>query len=89
MTPKNCNFCKGDLQEDTTEFIGRIKDQVVIISNIPALVCTQCQEAYYTPKTSREIDKIMKQAHEGHFIAKPVAAGIINFPDLVSSENTT
>ena len=28
-------------------------------------------------------------AHEGHFIAKPVAAGIVNYPDLVSSESTT
>ncbi|MCK4269110.1 MAG: type II toxin-antitoxin system MqsA family antitoxin, partial [Methanogenium sp.] len=51
--------------------------EVIIIKEIPAYVCNQCGEAYFTPDISRKIDKIMEDIHKGRICCRPVAAGEI------------
>lgn len=77
MIPERCSYCKGNLEEGRTEFIVRVGDQVIIIRDIPAYVCNQCGEAYFTPEISRKIDTIMKDVHNGKICCRPVAAGEI------------
>ncbi|WP_245543637.1 YgiT-type zinc finger protein [Methanoplanus limicola] len=31
------------------------------MKEIPAYICNQCREAYFTPEISRKIDEIMKR----------------------------
>jgi YgiT-type zinc finger domain-containing protein len=71
------------MREGTTEFVARVGEQVVVIKNIPAFVCPNCDEAYYTIDTQRKIDRIMKAFHEGKLLAKPLAAGEV---DLMVTE---
>jgi YgiT-type zinc finger domain-containing protein len=75
MKPDKCSFCKGKLYKGRTEFVARIGDEVISIKDIPAYVCEDCGEAYFTPEVSRKIDEVMRDFHEGRLLARPIAAG--------------
>jgi YgiT-type zinc finger domain-containing protein len=75
MIPSQCSFCKGKLVEGKTEFIARAGNEVVVIKDVPAWVCEQCGEAFFTAPVSRKIDNIMRDAHQGKLCLRPLAAG--------------
>jgi len=70
MKPDRCSFCKGKLDEDKTGFIAKIGNDVISIKDVPAYVCENCGEAYFTPEISRKIDEIVKEFHEGKLLAQ-------------------
>jgi YgiT-type zinc finger domain-containing protein len=72
-----CSFCEGRLQRGKTEFVARVEDEVIVIKEVPAYVCEQCGESYYTPEISRKIDEIMREFHRGKLLVRPLAAGEI------------
>jgi YgiT-type zinc finger domain-containing protein len=74
----HCALCNGKLEESTTEFLARASGEVVIINNVPALVCEQCGEAYYSLETSRKIDAVMSEAHRKKLCVRPVPAGEVS-----------
>ena len=84
MGSGECLLCKRKMREGTTEFVAKVGEQAVLIKNIPAFVCPNCDEAYYTIDTQRKIDRIMKAFHEGKLLAKPLASGKV---DLMALEN--
>ena len=54
-----CRFCKGQLEERLVTRVQEYKGNWYIIENLPALVCRQCGETYYTPPAhDRVIDLI-------------------------------
>ena len=77
MKPDRCSFCncKGKLYEGKTEFVAKVGDEVISIKDVPAYVCENCDETYFTPEISRKIDKVMKVFHGGKLLARPIAAG--------------
>ena len=75
MIPDTCGCCKSKLHEGITEFVVKVKDEVVVIKDVPALVCDCCDEAYITPEVSEKIDEIMEEFYAGKLLAKPLAAG--------------
>jgi len=75
LTPDTCNCGQGRLRRGVTEYITKVNGGVLVIKNVPALMCDFCDEAYLTPEASREIDKIVKDFREGRLLAKPIAAG--------------
>ena len=77
MKLKKCSLCKGKLYEGKTEFIVRVGDEIIAIKDVPAYICENCGETYFTPEYSRKIDEVMKKFHEGKFLAHPIAAGEI------------
>lgn len=78
MDPGECLLCRGKMRERTTGLVARVDDQVVVIKNIPAFVCPNCDEAYYSIDIQRKIDGIMKAFHKGKLLAKPLAAGEVD-----------
>jgi YgiT-type zinc finger domain-containing protein len=82
MEPGKCLLCRSKMREGITEFIARVGDQVIVIKNIPAFVCPNCDEAYYSMETQRKIDSIMRAFHEGRLLAKPLAAGEVDLKAL-------
>jgi YgiT-type zinc finger domain-containing protein len=54
-----CLYCKGKLQEQLVTRIQEYNGHWYLIENLPALVCHQCGETYYTPEAhDRVIDLI-------------------------------
>ena len=58
--------------------MARASGEVVIINDVPAYVCQQCGEAYYTVETSRKIDEVMKDAHRKKLCVRRVPAGEVS-----------
>lgn len=77
MKPDKCDLCNGKLHEGKTEFVAIVGDKVVVIKDVPAYICKECGEAYFTPEFSRKIDKIMREFYEGKLLMRPIAAGEI------------
>lgn len=75
LIPDTCSCGRGKLRWGIKEYVTKVNGGVVVIKNVPALVCDLCDEAYLTPEVSREIDKIVKDFREGKLLAKPIAAG--------------
>lgn len=74
MIPNQCSFCKGSLSEGKTEFMVRIGSEIIVIKDVPAFICDQCNESYFTPDSSRKIDAILEAAKNGPVCGTPLAA---------------
>lgn len=77
MKPDRCSFCKGKLSKGKTEFVAKVGDEVISIKDVPAYICDNCGEAYFSSKISRKIDEIMRDFHKGKLLVRPIAAGEI------------
>ena len=54
-----CFFCKGQTREETTKFIVDLGTCVVIVKNVPALVCQQCGEASFSDEVAKQLERIV------------------------------
>ncbi len=55
----DCLYCKGKLKPERVTRVQEYDGHWYIIENLPALVCEQCGEVYYTPDAhDRVIDLI-------------------------------
>ncbi len=61
MKRERCYFCgQGTLEEQRVTLDIRRGDQLIVIKNVPALVCDACGEKQYSLETSRAIDRILE-----------------------------
>ena len=51
MSEQRCHYCGGHLKEERVTRPQRYQGRWVVIENLPALVCQQCGERFYTPET--------------------------------------
>ena len=75
MIPDICSCGKGRLTEGTTDFTAKVEGEIIVIRDVPAYVCDSCTEAYLSIKTSRKIDKIMREFRAGKLLTKPLGTG--------------
>lgn len=54
----NCSFCGGSVEERIVNVDYRTKAGLVIIENVPAGVCRQCREQYYTAQVAKAMEKL-------------------------------
>jgi YgiT-type zinc finger domain-containing protein len=75
----DCCRCAVRMREGKHDFISRVGDEIIVIKDVPALICDTCGEVEYTLEVSREIDAIMKEFFEGRLLARQLAAGEVVF----------
>ena len=56
---ESCAFCKGSLKEKTVTYTTEYKGRVVVVENVPALVCRQCSETVFRPEVVEKLQKIV------------------------------
>jgi HTH-type transcriptional regulator/antitoxin MqsA len=44
-----CRNCGGHLEEKLVTRLQQYQGRWILIENVPALICSQCGEQYYTP----------------------------------------
>jgi YgiT-type zinc finger domain-containing protein len=71
-----CYFCGGKLEKKQTTIPFVMGDTVVVIRNVPALVCTQCGEAIMDGPIARRVDALLKQVYHLHS-----EVSVINFSE--------
>lgn len=54
-----CFVCKGNLEEKTTTFMTDLGNCIVIIKNVPSMVCSQCGEVSYSNEVAKKIEAII------------------------------
>ncbi|MFA4956497.1 MAG: type II toxin-antitoxin system MqsA family antitoxin [Candidatus Methanoperedens sp.] len=56
-----CQFCKGDLKNKTISLDLWKKEKLYVFKNVPAKVCDQCNEKYFSSKIYGIIDRLLKE----------------------------
>lgn len=56
----NCFTCKGEhLSEERKTYTATLKTCVIIVKNVPSLVCEQCGDVYYVNEVMKKLEKIV------------------------------
>ena len=70
----DCCCGTGKMHEGRHDFMARVEDEIIVIKDVPALICDTCGEVEYTLEISREIDQMMKEFFAGRLRARPLVA---------------
>lgn len=54
-----CFKCKGDIENKKTTYMVELNQCIIIIKNVPSLVCKQCGEVSYTDKVANQIERLI------------------------------
>lgn len=54
-----CGICKGDMEEKLVTHTEDLGKSVVVIRNVPALVCDECGNVWYSGDVVRQIEAIV------------------------------
>jgi YgiT-type zinc finger domain-containing protein len=55
-----CRYCKGLLEERLISRVQEYKGRWFLIENLPALVCRQCGETYFTPQAHSLVLRLVR-----------------------------
>ena len=75
-----CFFCKGEMERTTTKFILDLGYCVVIVKNVPAMVCKQCGEKTFDSDTMERLEQIVDMVKQS--LVQEVA--IVEYSDKVA-----
>ena len=54
-------MCKGDITQTKHTYIQEVEDCIIIIKNVPARVCSQCGEVYYSDDIAEKLEEIVNR----------------------------
>ena len=54
-----CIMCKGNVIKTNRTYIQEFDNCIIIIKNVPALVCSQCGEVYYSDEIAEKLEEIV------------------------------
>ena len=74
-----CSLCGGEMEEKEVEVIKKAGEKVVVVKDVPAWVCKQCGERYYSIDTVERINGIVKEVSEEKVKMRKIFAGELNF----------
>ena len=74
-----CFRCKGDTAKKVKTHAVTLDQCVIIIKNVPALVCNQCGEVYFTDDVMQKLEAILNRLES---IIREVA--IVDYADAVA-----
>jgi len=74
-----CFICKGDMINKKTNYILDLDGSIIIVKNVPSLVCDQCGEVFYENEVMKRIEKIVDL-----FKNALAEIAIVNYEDKVA-----
>lgn len=76
-----CSVCRAKLKQQKIIYTQELGGELFVVSDVPALVCSQCGEQYLSPDTVDEIQKVIEQGEKGK--RRPVKQiPVFHFPQL-------
>ena len=61
-----CPICGGDLQNGRTSFTVDYTSGLVVVRDVPALVCSQCGESWIQDEIADKLENIVQEAKRNH-----------------------
>jgi YgiT-type zinc finger domain-containing protein len=55
---KTCYFCKGEVVERRIQHVHQWGEKIIIFEDVPAEVCQQCGETYFSPEVLDKMDEV-------------------------------
>ena len=55
----NCLMCKGSLENKLTTFMVELDNCIIIVKNVPSIVCKQCGEVSYSDEVAKQLEKLV------------------------------
>ncbi|MFH1386306.1 MAG: YgiT-type zinc finger protein [bacterium] len=56
----DCHYCGGEIDEQKTRVDFWWEEKLYLIEDVPAGICKQCGEKYFTAKVSKVMDELVK-----------------------------
>lgn len=56
-----CFFCRGNMQDDFSNYMADLNGRFVIIKNVPCHKCSQCGEVSYSGEVTEKIERIIEK----------------------------
>lgn len=75
-----CYFCKGKIVEKRVRVDFRWGEELVVIEDVPAEVCQQCGEKYFSPEVYKAMENLAKTNARG---VRHIAIDVIRFEEPV------
>jgi YgiT-type zinc finger domain-containing protein len=61
---KKCPLCQGSVADGSTTFTVDLGEGIVVVRDIPALVCSQCGEEWLDDSTAAKLENIVESARK-------------------------
>ena len=55
-----CFLCKGDMEDQQATHTVDLDNCIVIVKSVPAKVCSQCGEVWYSGTVAKQLEKIVE-----------------------------
>lgn len=56
-----CYYCKGNLVRSTSSYYVKRDNYHLVIESVPAWVCEQCGEIYFSPEVLERMDAVLME----------------------------
>jgi len=70
FSANKCYLCGNKLKKENIDIARYWGKELIALSDVPALICTQCGEKYFEADISAKIDERIKAARETKGIAR-------------------
>lgn len=77
----DCSFCGGKVNADKVKVDFWWRDRLYIFEDVPAGVCRQCGERYFTAKVAKKLEYSIQKNRWRKFIEVPVSS----YPQLITA----
>jgi len=67
-----CSVCHSNTFLKNIRYTQWYQDELIMVENVPAEVCQNCGEEYFSPNTVDKIQKVIEQHHASKTIKVPV-----------------
>ena len=54
-----CGICKAEMEEKTVTYTEDLEEGVVVIRHVPAQVCTECGNTWYSGTVAAQLEKMV------------------------------
>jgi YgiT-type zinc finger domain-containing protein len=78
-TIMKCKICSAELKKSKVNHIIDLDDHIIIIKEVPALVCEQCGEYFLETDIALKIEKMVETVYQNH-----AEVFIVKFNELVA-----
>ncbi|KAF5426249.1 hypothetical protein C5S39_15135 [Candidatus Methanophagaceae archaeon] len=75
-----CYFCRGKVIEKRVGVDFRWGDELMVIEDVPAEVCQQCGEKYFSPEVYKTMENLVKTKEK---TVRHIAIDVILFEEPV------
>lgn len=63
-----CPYCRGKMEDGTTTFTVDFNFGIIVVRDVPALVCSLCGADWIRDSVAEELEKVVERARKNHLM---------------------